>query len=287
MSKMEEARLTRASRNLPQSETFADRASILYQARLSGHPAYGLERVRETVQELQLSGLEVDRSQAVQLLSSIFQDPENSPALLQKQSHLAASLLETFFQRGQPVISYDVLAAMIHGIASSGVKDAAYRNLQERLESLMVQAELGCPDEQAVEQLMDAYSLQQDWEKFWGIWRLPPRYLQSRSRNLYAFMFSRVAASGSQSLCIEALRRYFPEMLNESPHVLPQGDVLQSIKACLRIADPEAEDIAARISSSNAVDEETNTHATQMLKREFVKLARQLQEYRRLQPESY
>ncbi len=58
-------------------------------------------------------------------------------------------------------------------------------------------------------------------------------------------------------------------MVNEEPPVAPRGDVLEALRACIKIADPHAERIAQTVVVKDKKSEI-------LANREFVKLCREL-----------
>ncbi len=289
---------------LPASDTWAFRAAAHATGLRLGHPEYTLSGMGELIQEMQLCGVEASRDLCARILNAIFsarRQGENNIAVQEQQTEMALGLLDTLHERGQAILAGDLVISVITGLArtnqqgdlealsneitpadgqtpielfptrASSIPDEAAvtaNDLQVTLEFLLRQARLPCPNEAQLTQLLDAYATQNDWDRFWGAWRLPPQHGQLRSASLYMFLFRRVAETGHQSRCIEALRRCFQEMLHEDVPVLPRGPVLEAMKACIRVADPQAERLARNLEGTAPHD----TNTARLTNREFVRL---------------
>ncbi|RYP15997.1 hypothetical protein DL767_010249 [Monosporascus sp. MG133] len=259
-----------ASKHLPKSKTWEYRLAVQAKARESGHTGSiaTLDDVRDLIQEMRLSGLEVTREHYLQLLACIY---SSSGADTKEQSQLAVELLRTMHQRGHSILANDVVAKIIEAKLLSGEQGAGSGlELAERLRHLAVQAELPCPDEPTLTRLMTAYAARGHWDAFWDAWRSPPRYLRPRSRALYLHVFRTAAATRDSSLCGVAARQCFPEMLFENPPVRPVGDVRDALLQCVRVADAGAEKHAETIPA------DSRGAGRMLANREFVRLVRTL-----------
>ncbi|KAI1386404.1 uncharacterized protein F4822DRAFT_409977 [Hypoxylon trugodes] len=220
--------------------------------------------VRQLVEEMGLYRVEATRQQLLQLLACIY----NSGSELNAQTELALQLLKTVQQRGQPVVSNDILVAIIDAASRSAQRLNSHNHLRliERLDDVIRHAHLPCMDESLIMTLMGAYARLRDWARVWEAWSILPRYLRPRSAAMYTHMYKLSAASGSASICTTTLRRCYQEMFIENPPVPPTGAVLKALLECIRVADPHAEE-AARHSPPNSRRGQA----------EFVKLVRKIQ----------
>jgi hypothetical protein len=184
------------------------------------------------------------------------------------------TVIDTMSERGQPVMSHDVLVTAIEALVGSGATGEEAEKLQSALEHLIKHADLPCMEERLLLRLLNAYANQGDWNMFWETWRIPPRFCMPRSPQMYAYLYQRMANTRHQSRCIDALRWCVQEMINEEPPVQPRGAVLQALKNCIRVADPQAEALA-----QNLVIKDRETE--RLANREFVKLIRNLEMYQR------
>ena len=260
----------RAMENMPSEETWMLRAWLHCNALRLGHQDYGFAGLRDLVKEMQLSGINCSRDQYQVLLHGIFSVRSSEEATLRERSELALDVLETMHERGEALLSNDTFVTLITAVATSGDNSAEAQRLQETLEKLAVHVRLPCLDEASMIQLLEAYSFQGNWERFWDVWRIPARFRQRRSPRLYEYLYRRIASTGHQTQCIDAIRGCFQEMLNEEPPVLPTGAVLEALKACIRVADPIAEKIAQGFVYKGPKD-------AKPINREFVKLWKSLE----------
>lgn len=209
-----------------------------------GHPTYTLELLDNLVMEMLLSGIRATRGQYLQLLESCYLAPTgNDAAPDMKQSRLVLQVMHTMYERGEPLLANDVIVTTVESLARSGHGPEAEK-AHYALEQLLTEAKLPCMDEGLLIRLMDAYAVQENWDRFWAVWRIPPKFLRARSPDLYAFVYGRLPRTGHQVRCIDGVRRCFQEMLNEDLPVQPEGEVLAALRTCIRVADPDAERIA-------------------------------------------
>lgn len=258
-----------AIKHLSREQGWSFRLWLCVTGRKLGLPQYSLQMLRNLVQEMQISGIEVHSDDYLQMLQGSYLQPNESQTPLSEQSELAFDVLNTMHERGESIITHDVIVSMIESIARSPSQSEEGRKLQVTLETFLTQVELPCLDESLLIRLMDAYAAQDNRERFWEVWRIPPRFQTARSPQMYAYVFRRVADTQHQSWCIDAVRRCFHEMLGEDPPVRPTREVKEALKACLRVADPTAEVIAQHI----VVKDQNSKRAAEQ---EFVKLFRLL-----------
>ncbi len=263
-------RLCRLSmQNLPSSQTWELRVWLHATALALGNKGYGLAGLKELLAEMKVSGIEATRDLYLALLRAIFSARAAEQATIQEQAQVAVELFDTMYERGDSMLAADTLVTAIAAIADSGVTGSEAERVQAAFEQLMVLAKLPCLEEGYLIRLLDAYASQGNWERFWETWRMPPRSLQARSPNLYTYLYQRLAATKHQSRCIDAIRSCFQEMINEEPPVRLEGSVLEALKACIRVADPQAERIAR---SLVVTDDETR----RLSNREFVRMWKSL-----------
>ncbi|CAN8101971.1 unnamed protein product [Discula destructiva] len=231
-------------RPLAPEQSWRFRLWLVVAGRKLGLHTYGLGRLRDLVEEMELLGIICHRTQYVELLQAVYLDHADSKASLLEQSHLALDILNVMFERGEPIIAADVIVSLLESLTRTESPSEQKRELQKVLEQFIHQIDLPYIGEDAVVRLLDAYASQDNWERWWAVWRMAPQHGLPRSEPLYTHMWSTVAASQHQRRCREALRSYFIEMLNEQPPVRPVGAVKEALELCLRVAEPEAEDIA-------------------------------------------
>ncbi|KAL2114283.1 hypothetical protein VUR80DRAFT_9505 [Thermomyces stellatus] len=185
------------------------------------------------------------------LLSKIFalDIPE---AYARDQVALAEDLLRMQWRHDPNLITQGMLIKLISAIARSKSKSPLLARAQANLETLMAIKQYPCPPEAELVTLLEAYSVQGNWDRFWETWRIPPRFNLPRSEELYAKMFELVASSHNATACMQAVRNCLPEMQFETPRVLPNDRIYNSAIACLAIADPGAIPMAQKVESGEA-----------------------------------
>lgn len=258
-----------AIRFLPPEQSWRFRLWFCAAGRKLGLQDFTLSRLRDIFQEMELIGVICQREHFLELLQAVYLQPANDEQPLDEPSELALDILNAMFERGEPIIATDVVVTIIESLAraeSQGVRQLA---LQAVLEKFLLQADLSYMGEDALARLLDAYAVQDNWERWWDIWRMPPKHQQPRSARLYVQLWSTMAASNHQRRCREAIRQCFHEMLNEEPQVNPNGHVKEALEACIRVADPAAEEIAKRLRVTDSLTQ----HISLI---EFVHLFRQL-----------
>lgn len=237
--------------HLAPEQSWRFRLWLVTTGRKLGVRAFTLGHLRDLVQEMELLGIICDRSQFLELLQTIYLEDPESLAPVAEQSDLALDILNIMFERGQPIIATDVFVSLLESLIRTNTPSDEKKHLQTVLEKFMLQADLPYIGEEGVLRLLDAYAAQDNWDRWWDVWRMAPQHGLPRSKDLYVHMWTTMAASQHQRRCREALRSYFFEMLNEQPSVTPDGAVKDALEACLRIADPDAEDFAQKIVVSN------------------------------------
>lgn len=216
---------------------------IVAQRRL-GVPTATLKDLQDLVEEMELLGVVCTRDQLLQLLQVAYVEPVNSTVSLEEQSTFVLEVTRIMAERGEPILTIDVTTALIESLARSPTQGPELRQIQSTLETTMKQTDMPWIGEDASIRLLHAYAVQQNWEGFWNVWRMVPKHLERRSEQLYTTMWSIMAFTNNQKFCRDAVRACFAEMVNEQPAVQPTGEVREALMECLRVADPQAEEIA-------------------------------------------
>lgn len=212
-----------------------------------GLQRFDLTHLRELVNEMELLGIICHRGHYVEMLQIVYLEPAGSTVSLSDQSKLALDVLNVMYERGEPIMTTDIIVSLIESLARTEVQGEQSSELQRILEKFLLQIDLPYMGEDAIMRLMNAYAAQGNWEQFWEVWCLPPRFQESRSRQLYLHLWKTMASTNSQKRCQEAIRRCFHEMLNEDPPISPVAEVKEALEACLKVADPQAEEIARNL----------------------------------------
>ncbi|KAK6196781.1 Exopolyphosphatase [Pestalotiopsis sp. IQ-011] len=273
-----------AMHDMPAENTWGLRLSIEFKARQLGAAGYEslglqgfgpLDKLKELIDQLRTFALPATRGDIQQLLSCIYASPGPT---LNEQTSLAMELLESIHLRGDSVLHSDIVVAIVEGVSWSRKRTSQTDELLERLDSFIVEAKLPYIGEPLLIRLMESYARLKRWTAFWETWRIPPRYAQPRSRNMYLHLF-KIAADSDHWICTTVLQQCYREMLLEDPVVQPTGEIYRALLACIHVVDPRAEQHAStsihRISSESSI--------TQTLARgEFVGLVKELQAFQQM-----
>lgn len=234
-----------------------------------GVPRFDLTHLRELLHEMELLGIICHRGHYIEMLQIIYLEPSGSTVSLSDQSKLALEVLNVMYERGEPIMTTDVIVSLIESLARTEDQGKQSRELQTVLEKFLLQVDLPYMGEDAIMRLMNAYTAQDNWAQFWAVWCIPPRFQEPRSRRLYLHLWTTMASTKHQKRCQEAIRRCFHEMLNEDPPVRAVTEIKDALQACLKVADPQAEEIAKHLAIKD--------HRTKMLSmHEFVMIYRLL-----------
>ncbi|KAH8750821.1 hypothetical protein F5883DRAFT_578987 [Diaporthe sp. PMI_573] len=230
---------------------------------------FDLTHLRELVHEMELLGIICHRGHYIEMLQIVYLEPTGSTVSLSNQSRLALEVLNVMYERGEPIMTTDVIVSLIESLARTQAQGKQNSELQTVLEKFLLQVDLPYMGEDAIMRLMNAYAAQDNWAQFWEVWSIPPRFQESRSSQLYLHLWTTMASTNHQKRCQEAIRRCFHEMLNEDPPVRPVAEVKEAMEVCLKVADPQAEEIAKNLVIRD--------HRTKMLSmHEFVMIYRLL-----------
>ncbi|KAM0272629.1 hypothetical protein ACHAQH_008599 [Verticillium albo-atrum] len=203
-----------------------------------------LQDTRLKIGDIREGGAPVTAEDGLKLLGSIFRSVPADEDISVDQAALAVSLLETMTGRGLPILNHDVLVTMIECIVKSGAQGDRIREIQTNVEYLLTHAVTTCPSEIHLLRLLEAYHRQKNTDRFWQTWRTAPRHGAPRGPLLYRYMFERAAMLKRKDWCIEVLRHCAPEMMQESPPLLPVGEVWKALRACILVVDSGAEALA-------------------------------------------
>ncbi|KAI0435299.1 hypothetical protein F5Y09DRAFT_293504 [Xylaria sp. FL1042] len=269
-----------AMETLPPTRTWEYRLAVEYKACISRLPITAMRsmnNVGSLVEEMRIYGIKATRHQYLQLLTCIFCIEGMHSEIV----NLGLDVINTMHQRNEPILASDVIVSIIEGASISKDVDSNNinwgRELTARLEKLLfgpltphteMEMEMEM-NEELVMRLMTAYAHQNNWAGVWNAWGIPPRYLRPRSADMYVHVFRLAFASGSLTLCSQALRRCIPEAASEDPPVLANEHVRAAALKCIPIADPRAPEFADLPMDSQG-------QLGRLVRREFVQFMRLL-----------
>lgn len=234
----------RAMENLAPVLAWEHRMWLWNTARSRDLPGYDLGVAKNWLREILLSSPVMTRGIALHLIQSVFAVPASTDVVARDQAALVMEVIDSMFARGQKVLDHDVLVTVIEALVRHPSPSSEAARILAQFEDLLVQADLPCPSEDLIIRLMYAYADQGRWERFWDVWRIPPRYCQGRSWRLYAHAYRIFAKDAHRARCIDALRRLYYEMKHEEPPVPINDSIRKNLKDCIDIADPAASEIA-------------------------------------------
>ena len=239
----------RAVENLPPVQAWEHRLWLWTTGRSRDLPGYDVDVAKGWLREIQLSGGILTRETCLYLIRAVFAVPATSDAAVRDQSAVAMEIIDTMFARGQKVLDHDVIVTVIESLVRNPSPAPEAGRILAQFEDLLSQADLPCPSDDLLIRLLHAYAERGNWERFWDVWRIPPRHCQGRSWRLYAHVYHIFAKDGHRMRCIDALRRCYYEMAREQPPVIVDQSIRRGLRECIRIADPGAEEIARAIAS--------------------------------------
>ncbi|ROV99431.1 hypothetical protein VMCG_06418 [Cytospora schulzeri] len=212
---------------------------------------FDLAHLRGLVREMELLGIICHRAHYMEMLQAVYLEPSGSEIPLKEQTDLALEILGTMYERGESIITADVIVSLTESLVRTESQGEEMGELQKVLEKFILQADLPYMGEEAVMRLMDAYATQGNWDRFWEIWRMPPKFLERRSEKMYIHLWTILAETNHQRRCQDALRWCFHEMFGETPRVNPIMEVKAAVEACLRVAEPGSEEFARNLIVKN------------------------------------
>lgn len=229
---------------LPPDQSWKFRIWLVVHGRKLGSRRFTLSHLKDLHEELELNGILCSQEDYLEILQAIYLEPKEDHNPSQVPSDVALRVLRTMFERGRTILKADVIVPLIESLARNDQQNDRQREIQGNLEKLILQADLPYMGEELIMRLLAAYAYQCNWNRFWDVWRMPPKHLQARSAQLYLFLWNTISATGNQRLCRRAIRGCFYEMLNESTPIELTGPVKNAVRACARVAEPSAEEIA-------------------------------------------
>ena len=188
--------------------------------------------------------------------------PGTSDSLIQEEmldndKNIVLAVLETMSYQLPEIMNEETFFYLLKAIVPSLASRAtAYQNpiasyfkvsnspevpILMEISDLMEMFGVSFQHEHMLAQVLQLYANQGLWGTFWDAWNTVARERRARSTTLYEVMYESLANTKHQSACCEALRIWFPEMGNEGPPVVLEGRLLNAIRSCVLIADPDVE----------------------------------------------
>ena len=232
---------------------------------LLGHPQFYKSHVYGVFEELQQSGLEIPEQaykHALQALlcrngaKSTSVRPGGSLEWFSKTDiAMALRVLEDMDVRQHDVLNEDVFILLNEAIgflvpvrrtnaeaAVSKVETGTYFDVsgaQARLQRVMATFDVQITRQDSIYRMLQLYANQGHWTNFWETWRSVASSLQTRSKDLYEFMFRTIAETRDPKICARTLRTWAPMMERETVPVLLEDGVAEAVYDCLMVAEPQ------------------------------------------------
>ncbi|KAH6605337.1 hypothetical protein Trco_007044 [Trichoderma cornu-damae] len=240
-------------------------------------PSFDLNTLRRHIGDLQVAGTPVSRETLLNLISAVFQAAPSEQDTASERLALVDQLSLVAEERGIPVMSKDWLVTLIEGIVMSPAYGTELRRAQNNVELLLSSKRGSALSSSDILRLMTAYAYRLDWDRFWDAFRTPARCQMRRPPELYELAYRVLASCGDRKLCTDALRWVYPEMLKEEPKVWPAGPLYASLKACILVADPAAENLLRHPPPQDSLD---IFGQRQLMHREFLRVLREVENLR-------
>lgn len=250
---------TSARRLQPESSTTEPNATHL-----------NLDSVTSHVQDLQSSGTPMEAADVATLIRDIFQAGPHGADTAAARIKLVDQLLLTAEERQISLLSGDILITLVESMVTSPAYGPELQRAQVNIEFLLTERRIA-PSGDQVCRLMAAYARRQDWDRFWDAFRMPARFQQARSADLYELAYASVAATRDAALCTQALRWLYAGMAKEDPPVRPAGSLYRTLRECILVADPAAEELLLRPPAQNTMG---TLEKRKLEHREFVTMLR-------------
>ncbi|KAF7118146.1 hypothetical protein CNMCM5793_007539 [Aspergillus hiratsukae] len=116
----------------------------------------------------------------------------------------------------------------------------------ELIETLNIQF-----DPEEVRKLMLSLFRNKDYDEFWKLWRKLPLNGSPRTSTDYEMLFRLHAELGDERRARDCVSTWVPMMSREYPPIPLKGQVMQDIMHCIMTAEPDIDEKAAGMSTSN------------------------------------
>lgn len=250
----------------PEAEHWGCRINLVCYAIDIGHPQYERNNLLALFDELRISLIHIPARTFWRVFETLL-SPRATLAHTKNgihEVHQSLRVLGDMALRGLDVYSEKALLTLYTSVAHVDAFEKEHvlklrSNANSRLRLLMDDFGVEHMDTQTQLEFLNAFVLGNNWEGFWAHWRGIALRMQSKSQELYTFMFCYAAWTRDQRKCIDVLQRWIPEMAEEKPPVELKGELTVAVMDCLRVAVPSSE-------------EESMTHHQEGVKSEWVQL---------------
>ncbi|RBR12759.1 uncharacterized protein FIESC28_08461 [Fusarium coffeatum] len=203
----------------------------------------------------------------------------SAPELAAKERlSLVDQIIRTAEERGMEIWTPSMFTTLIDGfLTSPSYGDPALERARKNFETLLERSNFKFEGTQLY-RMMRGYADRENWTRFWELFRKPHLFNEQRPTNLYILAYNTLANTGNQIMCIENLRWIYTEMRNEDRQIGIVGPVYDSLKRCIKIADPASEYLLEHASMFYPDGTEKKPHAQARLRnREYLVLHREIE----------
>lgn len=234
---------------LSAEESTVARVKLLCMAISRQHPAYSKEGLWTAFMRCTASGYHVSDDLSFDVVSTLLTesppDDRNSGSFSpDSDRELAVRVLEHLSLRGTNVLNMKVLN-MLHRATSTASPEVA-----QRISRIIKTLDLPF-DADHSRVLMATLFQNQDYNGFWKLWRKLPLTNSPRTGADYEMLFQLHAELGDELRARDCLSTWVPMMAREETPIPLQGRLLQHVKQCLVVADPDIEQSVASGATSD------------------------------------
>ena len=238
----------------PSAEHWECRLDLHCYATEIGHGRYDTTNLLNQFKEMRASGVNISEATSLKVFRTIlfFGGPKAHDGLdatdADNQSKTSVArvcyVLEDMSLSGLNIVTEEIFMMLLEAVARS--PESLWKAALQDVSRIILRHRPNITNAQSHLRILQMYANTNDWSGFWRYWSGIARQGQPRSANLYILMYHSVALTMNQSNCMEALRTWVPEMQIEEPPVKLEGAVAGAVMECVRVAEPDIEDVVAR-----------------------------------------
>lgn len=259
--------------------TLSPESALLYKLRLVRtavmfqHPSYTKSDLFNAFQEFAASQIPLPRYESVKTFYALLShntsgaNPPSSVTRVSEQDiEFALKVLDHMSLRNMNIRTKRILASLYKAVSfqvpvrlpvadspgSYYVENSipidtdqmrTVKQSQQRLEKVIKAGESGGFQYDSADMItfLSIYFNQEDYDRFWEVWRNLALLGYPRTKRHYTFLFNAHAERGNQSLALKCLFDWFPMMEREEPPVLLDDTLSNAVMRCLLVAEPDVQ----------------------------------------------
>lgn len=242
----------------PSAEHWECRLDLHCYATKIRHGRYGTENLLNQFKEMRASGVNISEATSLKIFRTILfsdgpeahdgldaTDADNEIRAVSSNSVARVCyVLEDMSLSGLNIVTEEIFMILLEAVARS--PESRWKAALQQLSQIILQHRPNITNPQSHLRILQIYANTDDWLEFWRYWSGIARQGQPRSADHYTLMYHSVALTMHQSKCLEVLRTWIPEMQMEDPPVKLEGAVGEAVMECVRVAEPDIENVVAR-----------------------------------------